>query len=139
ITDLSYSNPNVSPFEEFQRLKHHPEIGKYLKDAKRVAYGARAISKGGYNALPKMTFPGGLLLGCDAGTLNSSKIKGSHTAMKSGMLGAEAVFEALNNGSEGKEELTNFTKMFENSWLYKELYDERNFGPAMHKFGNIIG
>lgn len=139
ITDLSYSNPHVSPFEEFQRLKHHPEIGKYLKDGKRVAYGARAIAKGGYNALPKMTFPGGLLLGCDAGTLNSSKIKGSHTAMKSGMLGAEAVFEALNNGSEGKEELTNFTKMFESSWLYKELYDERNFGPAMHKFGNIIG
>ena len=139
ITDLSYSNPHVSPFEEFQRLKHHPEIGKYLKDGKRVAYGARAIAKGGYNALPKMTFPGGLLLGCDAGTLNSSKIKGSHTAMKSGMLGAEAVFEALSNGSEGKEELTNFTKMFESSWLYKELYDERNFGPAMHKFGNIIG
>ena len=139
ITDLSYSNPHVSPFEEFQRLKHHPEISKYLKDGKRVAYGARAIAKGGYNALPKMTFPGGLLLGCDAGTLNSSKIKGSHTAMKSGILGAEAVFEALNNGSEGKEELTNFTKMFESSWLYKELYDERNFGPAMHKFGNIIG
>ena len=139
ITDLSYSNPHVSPFEEFQRLKHHPEISKYLKDGKRVAYGARAIAKGGYNALPKMTFPGGLLLGCDAGTLNSSKIKGSHTAMKSGILGAEAVFEALNNGSEGREELTNFTKMFESSWLYKELYDERNFGPAMHKFGNIIG
>lgn len=139
ITDLSYSNPHLSPFEEFQRLKHHPEVNKYLKGGKRVSYGARAIAKGGYNALPKMTFPGGLLLGCDAGTLNSSKIKGSHTAMKSGMLGAEAVFEALNKGSEGKEELTNFTELFESSWLYKELYDERNFGPAMHKFGNIIG
>ncbi len=94
ITDLSYSNPHLSPFEEFQRLKYHPEIKKYLEGGKRVAYGARAIAKGGYNALPKMSFPGGLLLGCDAGTLNSSKIKGSHTAMKSGLLGAEAVFEA---------------------------------------------
>lgn len=139
ITDLGYSNTHVSPFEEFQRLKLHPETKKYLEGGKRVAYGARAISKGGYNSLPKMTFPGGLLLGCDAGTLNFSKIKGSHTAMKSGMLGAEAVFEALKNGSEGKEELTSYTSMYENSWLHKELYAERNFGPGMHKFGNIIG
>ena len=138
ITDLSYSNPHLSPFEEFQRLKYHPEIKKYLEGGKRVSYGARAITKGGYNALPKMTFPGGLLLGCDAGTLNSSKIKGSHTAMKSGLLGAEAVFEALKNGKSG-EELTDFADRFENSWLYKELYGERNFGPAMHKFGNVIG
>jgi electron-transferring-flavoprotein dehydrogenase len=138
ITDLSYSNPHLSPFEEFQRLKYHPEIKKYLEGGKRVSYGARAITKGGYNALPKMTFPGGLLLGCDAGTLNSSKIKGSHTAMKSGLLGAEAVFEALKNGKSG-EELTGFSDRFENSWLYKELYGERNFGPAMHKFGNVIG
>ena len=138
ITDLSYSNPHLSPFEEFQRLKLHPEIRKYLEGGKRVAYGARAIAKGGYNALPKMSFPGGLLLGCDAGTLNSSKIKGSHTAMKSGLLGAEAVFEALKEGKTG-EEITSFQKRFEDSWLYKELYDERNFGPAMHKFGNVIG
>ncbi|OZG73575.1 electron transfer flavoprotein-ubiquinone oxidoreductase [Hahella sp. CCB-MM4] len=139
ITDLGYTNPHMSPFEEFQRLKLHPEIKKYLEGGKRVAYGARAIAKGGFNSLPKMTFPGGLLLGCDAGTLNSSKIKGSHTAMKSGMLGAEAVFEALKAGSEGKEDLTAFTNKFKASWLYKELYDERNFGPAMHKFGNIMG
>ncbi|WP_111496860.1 MULTISPECIES: electron transfer flavoprotein-ubiquinone oxidoreductase [Marinobacter] len=138
ITDLSYSNPHVSPFEEFQRLKLHPEIKQYLEGGKRVSYGARAITKGGYNALPKMSFPGGLLLGCDAGTLNSSKIKGSHTAMKSGLLGAEAVFEALKEGKSG-EEITSFAERFENSWLYKELYDERNFGPAMHKFGNIVG
>ncbi|AMQ87387.1 electron transfer flavoprotein-ubiquinone oxidoreductase [Marinobacter sp. LQ44] len=138
ITDLSYSNPHLSPFEEFQRLKYHPEIKKYLEGGKRVAYGARAIAKGGYNALPKMSFPGGLLLGCDAGTLNSSKIKGSHTAMKSGLLGAEAVFEALKEGKTG-EEITSFQKRFEDSWLYKELYAERNFGPAMHKFGNIVG
>ena len=138
ISDLSYSNPHMSPFEEFQRLKLHPEIRKYLEGGKRVAYGARAIAKGGYNALPKMSFPGGLLLGCDAGTLNSSKIKGSHTAMKSGMLGAEAVFEALKEGKNG-EEITSFQERFEDSWLFKELYAERNFGPAMHKFGNIVG
>jgi len=138
IADLSYSNPHLSPFEEFQRLKLHPEIGKYLEGGKRVSYGARALTKGGYNALPKMSFPGGLLLGCDAGTLNSSKIKGSHTAMKSGLLGAEAVFEALKNGQSG-EEITSFGDRFKESWLYKELYDERNFGPAMHKFGNVVG
>ncbi|WP_150911807.1 electron transfer flavoprotein-ubiquinone oxidoreductase [Marinobacter halotolerans] len=138
ITDLSYSNPNLSPFDEFQRLKLHPEISKHLEGGKRVSYGARAITKGGFNSLPKMSFPGGLLLGCDAGTLNSSKIKGSHSAMKSGILGAEAVFEALKDGKSG-EEITSFEERFKDSWLYKELYAERNFGPAMHKFGNIVG
>ena len=138
IADLSYSNPHVSPFEEFQRFKTHPEIRKYLEGAKRVSYGARAITKGGFNSLPKMSFPGGLLLGCDAGTLNSSKIKGSHTAMKSGLLGAEAVFQALKNGKTG-EEITDFAETFKQSWLYKELFDERNFGPGMHKFGNVVG
>lgn len=138
ITDLSYSNPHLSPFDEFQRLKLHPEFSKYLEGGKRVSYGARAITKGGFNSLPKMSFPGGLLLGCDAGTLNFSKIKGSHTAMKSGLLGAEAVFEALKEGKSG-EEITSFADRFKDSWLYKELYDERNFGPAMHKFGNVVG
>jgi len=138
ISDLSYSNPHMSPFDEFQRLKLHPEIKKHLEGGKRVAYGARAITKGGFNSLPKMSFPGGLLLGCDAGTLNSSKIKGSHTAMKSGILGAEAVFEALKDGKSG-EEITSFEDRFKDSWLYKELYAERNFGPAMHKFGNVVG
>ncbi len=139
ITDLCYSNPHVSPFDEFQRLKLHPVIRKYLEGGKRVAYGARAITKGGFNSLPKMTFPGGLLLGCDAGTLNFSKIKGAHTAMKCGMVGAEAVFEALRNGSTGGTELANFTTLYKSSSLYKELYTDRNFGPAMHKFGNYIG
>src|SRR5690554_2523109 len=138
ITDLSYSNPHLRPFDEFQRLKLHPEIRKYLEGGKRVSYGARAMAKGGYNSLPEMSFPGGLLLGCNAGTMNSSKIKGSHTAMKSGLLGAEAVFEALKGGKTG-EEITGFQKRFEDSWLYKELYTERNFSPAMHKFGNVIG
>ena len=98
IIDLNYSNPHLSPFDEFQRYKHHPVIAQYLKGGKRVCYGARAIAKGGLNSLPKMTFPGGLLLGCDAGTLNFAKIKGNHTAMKSGMLAAETVFEALSRG-----------------------------------------
>ena len=138
ITDLSYSNPHLSPFHEFQRMKTHPTIKQHLEGGKRVSYGARAITKGGYNSLPKMSFPGGLILGCDAGTLNSSKIKGSHTAMKSGLLGAEAVFEALQKGSEG-EDLTSFGEKFENSWLYKELFNDRNFSPAIHKFGTIVG
>lgn len=138
ITDLSYSNPHLSPFEEFQRLKLHPQVSKHLEGGKRVSYGARAITKGGFNSLPKMSFPGGLLLGCDAGTLNSSKIKGSHTAMKSGILGAEAVFEALKEGKAG-EEITDFEDRFKGSWLYKELFNERNFSPGMHKFGNFVG
>jgi electron-transferring-flavoprotein dehydrogenase len=139
ITDLNYSNPHLSPFDEFQKLKTHPTISKHLKGGKRVAYGARAITKGGFNALPKMTFPGGLLLGCDAGTLNFSKIKGIHLAMKTGMLGADTVFDKLKAGDEGGKELTEFTASFKNSWAYKELYDTRNFGPGMHKFGTFLG
>lgn len=134
IVDLSYSNPYMSPFEEFQRYKHHPVIKQYLEGGKRVSYGARAIAKGGLQALPKMTFPGGLLVGCDAGTLNAAKIKGSHTAMKSGMLAAESIFEALNAG-RANDEITEFKTKFESSWLQEDLYKARNFGPAMHKFG----
>jgi len=139
IVDLSYQNPYLSPFDEFQRLKHHPVLKQYLDGGKRVSYGARAITKGGFNALPKMTFPGGLLIGCNAGTLNFAKIKGTHTAMKSGMLAAEEVFEAINNEGEAAKELTGFTDRFKNSWLYEELQQSRNFGPAMHKYGAILG
>ena len=139
ITDLSYTNPHVSPFDEFQRYKHNPVIKQYLEGGKRVAYGARALTKGGPQSLPEMSFPGGLLLGCDAGTLNSSKIKGSHTAMKSGMLAAEAVLDALKAGSEGGENLTSYQNRLDQSWLGIELYQQRNFSPAMHKFGNIFG
>jgi electron-transferring-flavoprotein dehydrogenase len=139
ITDLSYSNPHVSPFDEFQRYKLNPVIRQYLDGGKRVSYGARAITKGGLQSLPKMTFPGGLLVGCDAGTLNFAKIKGSHTAMKSGMIAAETLFEALSQDSEPHAELTGYTTRFENSWVYQELHQQRNFGPAMHKFGNILG
>ena len=139
IVDLNYDNPYVSPFDEFQTMKHHPVLKQYLEGGTRISYGARAITKGGLNALPKMTFPGGLLVGCDAGTLNFSKIKGTHTAMKSGMLAAEAIFDAIVNGCEGGKELAGYIDRFESSWLYDELYRSRNFGPALHKMGPIMG
>ena len=139
IVDLSYSNTFLSPFDEFQRLKHHPVLAQYLEGGKRISYGARAICKGGLNSLPKMVFNGGALIGCDLGTLNFAKIKGSHTAMKSGMLAADAVADRLFADSEGGDELTAYVDSFKSSWLYEELFATRNFGPAMHKFGPIIG
>jgi electron-transferring-flavoprotein dehydrogenase len=138
IVDLSYKNPYMSPFDEMQRFKHHPVISKYLEGGKRLSYGARAVIKGGLNALPKLTFPGGCLVGDDAGFLNFAKIKGSHTAMKSGMLCAEAVFEALQAG-RSSDEVTAYTDKFKASWLYPELYAARNFGSVMHRFGTIVG
>lgn len=155
IVDLSYENPHMYPFMEMQRWKTHPTIKQFLEGGKRISYGARAVVKGGFNALPKLTFPGGCLIGDDAGFLNFSKIKGSHTAMKSGMLCGEAVFEAIAAGVakggdlaiarvlEGDDhfakELTAYTDKYNNSWLKEELYQARNFGPAMHKFGTWIG
>lgn len=155
IVDLSYENPHMYPFMEMQRWKTHPTIKQFLEGGKRISYGARAVVKGGFNALPKLTFPGGCLIGDDAGFLNFSKIKGSHTAMKSGMLCGEAVFEAIAAGVakggdlaiarvlEGDDhfdkELTSYTEKYNNSWLKEELYNSRNFGPAMHKFGQWIG
>ena len=139
ITDLNYSNPYVSPYQEFQRLKHHPQIKQYLKEGRRVSYGARAITKGGYFSLPKMVMPGAIMVGCDAGTLNFAKIKGSHTAMKSGMLAAETLVEALRNGAEGGQTLSNYVERFNSSWLHEELQSSRNFGPAIHKWGPYIG
>jgi electron-transferring-flavoprotein dehydrogenase len=138
IVDLSYRNPYLSPFDEFQRFKQHPVIAQYLEGGKRLAYGARAITKGGFNSLPKLVFPGGALIGCDAGTLNFAKIKGNHTAMKSGMLAAEAVAEALAAGRDG-DELAAYPQKFRDSWLYDELYRSRNFGVFLHKFGSLIG
>jgi len=138
ITDLAYSNPHVSPFDEFQRYKHHPVIKQYLEGGERVAYGARAIVKGGLQSQPKMTFPGGLLIGDNAGTLNFAKIKGNHTAMKSGMIAAESVAEAL-AADRNSEELTDYTTKYRDSWAWKELHMQRNFGPAQHKWGNIFG
>jgi electron-transferring-flavoprotein dehydrogenase len=139
IIDLSYANPHLSPFDEFQRYKHHPVIAQYLEGGKRVAYGARAICKGGLNSLPKMVFPGGALIGCDLGTLNFAKIKGSHTAMKSGMLAADAVAQVLLAGGEGGDELNGYVEGFKASWLYDELLRSRNFGAAIHKYGAIVG
>ncbi|OMH35325.1 electron transfer flavoprotein-ubiquinone oxidoreductase [Motiliproteus sp. MSK22-1] len=139
IIDLAYSNPHLSPFDEFQRMKHHPVFKEYLEGGKRVAYGARAIAKGGLNALAKMTFPGGLLIGCDAGTLNFAKIKGTHTAMKSGMVAAEILVDAIAAGDEGGKEHSAYTEAFQACWAYDELYRSRNFGPAMHKFGTFMG
>nr|WP_267135331.1 electron transfer flavoprotein-ubiquinone oxidoreductase [Halomonas dongshanensis] len=139
ILDLGYKNPWLSPFDEFQRMKHHPVLRQYLEGGSRVAYGARAITKGGLNSLPKMTFAGGLLIGCDAGTLNFAKIKGIHTAMKSGLVAAESVFAALKEGSEGGTELNDFTTRWQASWAYQELKESASFGPAIHKYGTVGG
>jgi electron-transferring-flavoprotein dehydrogenase len=138
IVDLNYKNPHLSPFDEFQRLKHHPVIASTLKDGARVSYGARAITKGGLQSLPKMTFAGGIMVGCDAGTLNFAKIKGNHTAMKSGMLAAETLFPLLEE-SVAVRDPVEYLDNFKASWLYNELYSSRNFGSAIHKFGNFFG
>ena len=138
ITNLSYTNPYVSPYDEFQRYKHHPQIAAHLKGGERLTYGARALLKGGLQSQPKMTFPGGLLIGDDAGTLNFAKIKGSHTAMKSGMVAAETVAAAL-AANQSNTDLVEYADAYKSSWAYKELHMQRNFGPAQHKFGNILG
>ncbi|SET83588.1 electron transfer flavoprotein-ubiquinone oxidoreductase [Thalassotalea agarivorans] len=139
IIDLNYANPYLSPFDEFQRYKHHPVIAQYLKGAKRVSYGARALAKGGLNSLPKMTMPGGLLVGCDAGTINTAKIKGNHTAMKSGIIAADTIAAALVGGDQGGSDLVAFEQNFAQSWLQPELHNTRNFSPAMHKLGTFWG
>ncbi|MCL1076173.1 electron transfer flavoprotein-ubiquinone oxidoreductase [Shewanella dokdonensis] len=139
IVDLNYSNPHLSPFEEFQRYKTHPKIAAILQQGQRLSYGARAIAKGGLNSLPKMSFPGGLLIGCDAGTLNFAKIKGIHTAMKSGMLAAETLVEAMLAGVDAGKDLNCLQTRIEQSSLYDELHRARNFGPALHKFGTLLG
>jgi len=139
IVDLSYSNPHLSPFDEFQRWKQHPLIKETLDGGKRVSYGARAIAKGGLQALPKLSVPGALLVGDDAGFLNVLKIKGSHTAMKSGMLAADTLYAALAGGDEGGRDLVEFQQAFEQSWLHKELQESRNIGPALHKLGVLGG
>ncbi len=131
VVGLAYRNPYLSPYEEFQRYKTHPAIRPFLEGGKRIAYGARAIAAGGLQSLPKLTFPGGCLIGDDAGFLNASRIKGSHAAIKSGMLAAEAAFDALK--SEESDELTAYTQAFRTSWLYDELHRARNFKPWMSK------
>ena len=131
-TGAGYSNPYLSPFEEFQRLKTHPALRGFFAGGKRIAYGARAITAGGVQSLPKLVFPGGALIGCDAGFLNAARIKGSHTAIKSGALAAEACFDAVIAGRQG-DELAAFPEAYRKSWLYDELYRARNFKPWMSK------
>ncbi|MDP3843819.1 MAG: electron transfer flavoprotein-ubiquinone oxidoreductase [Oxalobacteraceae bacterium] len=132
VVGLGYSNPYLSPYEEFQRYKTHPEIRKFFEGGKRISYGARAITAGGLQSLPKLTFPGGALIGCDAGFLNASRIKGSHSAMKSGMLAADAIVAALGAGRQ-YDELSDYPAAFEQSWLHDELHKARNFKPLMGK------
>ena len=139
IADLNYRNPYLSPFEEFQRWKTHPKTREVLEGGERIAYGARALAKGGKNSLPDMAFPGGVLIGCDAGTLNSVKIKGNHTAMKSGMLAAESVMAALQTDGAAPARLEDFSARINDSWLGKELHSSRNFSGFMHKFGTLLG
>ncbi len=132
VVGLAYDNPYLSPFDEFQRYKTHPTIRQFFEGGKRVAYGARAITAGGLNALPKLTFPGGCLIGCEAGFLNAARIKGSHAAIKTGMLAAEAAFAALAE-NRSKDELSAYPQAFESSWLHEELHKARNFKAAMSK------
>ena len=135
VLGLDYSNPYMSPFEEFQRFKTHPKIAEMLKGGKRISYGARALIEGGIQSLPRMYMPGGLLVGCDAGTLNMPKIKGTHTAMKSGMIAAEAI----NDFIEGKaSDLSNYETKFNVSWLREELHSARNVKPFFTNYGTLI-
>lgn len=137
VTGLDYQNPWLSPFEEMQRWKTHPAIQRILEGGKRVGYGARAITAGGILSLPKLAFPGGVLVGCDAGMLNASRIKGSHAAIKSGMLAAEAVSQALTQGRH-HDEVSTYEELFRNSWLFEELDRSRNFKQWFKK-GNTVG
>lgn len=138
VVDLSYHNPHLSPFDELQRLKLHPLIRPILEGGKRLSYGARALTKGGLNSLPKLSFAGGVLVGDDAGFLNPAKIKGTHTAMKSGMLAAESIFDAIKQGRSG-DEVVEYEQAFKNSWLFEEAHQARNFSPAMHRMGSWLG
>lgn len=138
VVDLAYHNPYMSPFDEFQRLKTHPIIRNILEGGKRLSYGARALTKGGLNSLPKLTFSGGVLVGDDAGFLNPAKIKGTHTAIKSGMLAAEAIYEAIVAGRQ-HDEVVRYEEYFKDSWLYQDMYQARNFATAMHRMGTWMG
>ncbi len=138
VVHLNYKNPWLSPFEEFQRFKHHPEVSKYLKGGERISYGSRAITEGGWQSIPKLTFPGGALIGCSAGFVNLPRIKGSHNAMKTGMLAAEAAFAAVTEGRQG-DELTAYGEAFKTSWVATELKKVRNAKPLWTKFGTALG
>ncbi len=138
VVHLNYKNPYLSPFDEFQRFKTHPAIRPYFEGGKRIGYGARAITEGGFQSVPKLTFPGGALVGCSAGFVNVPRIKGSHNAMKSGMMAAEAAFEALTAG-RAHDELTAYTDSYEHSHVHKDLKRVRNVKPLWSRFGTILG
>lgn len=138
IVHLNYKNPYLSPFEEFQRFKHHPAIGRYFAGGNRISYGARAITEGGLQSLPKLSFPGGALIGCAAGFVNVPRIKGSHNAMKSGMLAAEAAYAAIVAGRSG-DILSGYQSAFERSWIFDELTLVRNAKPLLSRFGTLVG
>ncbi|HEX6860110.1 MAG TPA: electron transfer flavoprotein-ubiquinone oxidoreductase [Caulobacteraceae bacterium] len=138
VVHLNYKNPWLSPYDEFQRFKHHPSIKPYLEGGRRVAYGARAITEGGYQSVPKLTFPGGVLVGCSAGFVNVPRIKGSHNAMKTGMMAAEAAFAAIQAG-RSSDELVEYTEAYDRSWVKKELNVVRNAKPILSKFGTLLG
>ncbi len=138
VVHLNYENPHLFPYQEFQRFKHHPLIAEILEGGRRVAYGARAITEGGLQSVPKLTFPGGALIGCSAGFVNVPRIKGSHNAMKTGMMAAEAAFAAIGEGREG-DELTTYIDAYEKSWVYKDLKQVRNVKPMWSKLGLIGG
>jgi len=138
VTHLNYKNPYLSPFDEFQRFKQHPSVRPFLEGGRRIAYGARAITEGGLQSIPKLSFPGGVLIGCSAGFVNVPRIKGSHNAMKSGMLAAEAAFAALGEGRSG-DELTAYPTSVEKSWIHKELKVVRNAKPLLSRYGTMIG
>jgi electron-transferring-flavoprotein dehydrogenase len=138
VVHLNYSNPHLFPYMEFQRFKHHPLIQPVLEGGRRIAYGARAITEGGFQSVPKLTFPGGCLIGCSAGFLNVPRIKGSHNAMKTGMLAAEAAFEAVQAGREG-DEITDYETKYRSSWVYEDLKRVRNVKPLWSKLGLYAG
>ena len=138
VVHLNYKNPYLAPYEEFQRLKTHPSIRRHLEGGKRIAYGARAITSGGVQSLPKLSFPGGALIGCSAGFVNVPRIKGTHNAIKTGMMAAEAAFEAVGAGRAG-DELAAYEQAYRGSWVFKELHAARNAKPLWTKFGTIIG
>ncbi|WP_421782804.1 electron transfer flavoprotein-ubiquinone oxidoreductase [Kiloniella litopenaei] len=135
VVGLDYENPHLFPFGEFQRFKMHPAIAEMLEGGKRISYGARALNEGGLQSVPDLAFPGGALIGCSAGFLNVAKIKGSHNAMKTGMLAAEAAFDAVTAGEETPPVLSAYPDAYKKSWVYEELYASRNFRPAFSKFG----
>ncbi len=138
VLHLNYKNPYLSPYEEFQKFKTHPIMREMLEGGERIAYGARAITEGGFQSIPKLTFPGGVLIGCSAGFVNVPRIKGNHNAMKTGMMAAEAAFAALGEGRAG-DELYGYSEAFEQSWVRDELYRVRNAKPLWSKFGTILG